>query len=128
MAFHLLAFLFLSSLYLPSLTESKLNTNYYQKTCPKFPEIVRQIVQDKQLATPSTAAATVRLFFHDCMVEGCDASILIASNTFNKAERDAEINQQLSGDGFDVITRAKTALELECPGIVSCADVLATAA
>ena len=61
------------------------------------------------------------------MVDGCDASILISSNAFNKAERDTDINLTLAGDGFDLITRAKTALELECPNIVSCADILVTA-
>lgn len=130
MAFHFLLFLqilLLSIIHLPSITESKLTTNYYQKSCPDFPNIMQQVVTTKQLATPSTAAATLRLFFHDCMVGGCDASILVASNTFNKAERDADINHSLSGDGFDLITRAKTALELACPGIVSCSDILATA-
>ena len=70
----------------------------------------------------------LRLFFHNCMVGGCDTSILVTSNTFNKAERDAAVNLPLSGDGFDAVARAKGALELECPGIASCADTLAAAA
>ncbi|XP_050378939.1 peroxidase 65-like [Argentina anserina] len=111
-----------------SFTESKLTVDYYKKTCPDFQRIVRETVTLKQSAQPTTAAGTLRVFFHDCMVEGCDASILIASNHFNVAERDAEINHSLSGDAFDLVTRAKTALELTCPGIVSCADILAEAA
>lgn len=82
---------------------------------------------NKQIASPTTAGAALRLFFHDCLVEGCDASVLISSTPFNKAERDAEINLSLPGDGFDVVIRAKTALELACPGVVSCADILAVA-
>jgi peroxidase len=124
--FNFLLFL-LPSLTLLPLTEPKLSLNYYDKSCPKFSQIIEQVITDKQLNTPSTASATLRLFFHDCMVGGCDASILISSNAFNKAERDADINLSLAGDGFDLITRAKTALELECPRIVSCADILATA-
>ncbi|KAK6922138.1 hem peroxidase [Dillenia turbinata] len=85
------------------------------------------IVTAKQTASPTTAAGTLRLFFHDCFLHGCDASILISSNAFNKAERDANINLSLPGDAFDLIVRAKTALELACPGIVSCADILAVA-
>lgn len=56
--------------------------------------------------------------------QGCDASILIASTDNNTAERDAEINLSLPGDGYDVFFRAKRAVELQCPGVVSCADVM----
>ncbi|KAA8542624.1 hypothetical protein F0562_023776 [Nyssa sinensis] len=105
--------------------ESKLTLDYYAKTCPKFEQIIQETVTAKQLSNPTTAAATLRVFFHDCMVEGCDASVLISSNSFNKAERDADINESLPGDAFDIVIRAKTALELACPGIVSCADILA---
>ncbi|KAG6633074.1 peroxidase 65-like [Carya illinoinensis] len=123
MAFPLLFLLFLS---IPS-SESKLSIDYYKKTCPDFDKIMSDVVTSKQTANPITAAATLRLFFHDCMVEGCDASVLISTNSFNKAEREADINFSLAGDAFDVIVRAKTALELTCPGIVSCSDILAQA-
>ncbi|XP_058112141.1 peroxidase 31-like [Magnolia sinica] len=106
---------------------SKLTLDYYQQTCPKLEQIIQETVMDKQIKSPTTAAGTVRLFFHDCFVEGCDASVLVSSNNFNKAERDADINLSLPGDGFDVIVRAKTAIELACPGIVSCADILSIA-
>ncbi|KAI3913554.1 hypothetical protein MKX01_022135 [Papaver californicum] len=88
---------------------------------------LHNVVSQKLLEAPTTAAGALRLFFHDCFVEGCDASVLIASSSTNKAERDAEINLSLPGDGFDVFFRAKRALELQCPGIVSCADVMAIA-
>ncbi|KAM0018853.1 putative peroxidase [Helianthus debilis subsp. tardiflorus] len=104
-----------------------LTSDYYAKTCPRFHQVVQTIVVPKQSTTPTTAAATLRLFFHDCMVGGCDASVLIASNAYNKAERDQDINESLAGDGFDIVTRVKMALEIECPGVVSCSDVLAAA-
>lgn len=107
---------------LPVLTE-----DYYAKTCPDFQKIVRETVTDKQSEKPVTAAGTLRLFFHDCMVTGCDASLLISSNHVNKAERDADPNLSLSGDAFDVVRKAKTTLELTCPGVVSCSDILAEA-
>lgn len=44
----------------------------------------------------------------------------------NKAEKDATINLTL--DGFYVIDAAKAALEEACPGVVSCADIVALAA
>ncbi|KAL3824213.1 hypothetical protein ACJIZ3_020242 [Penstemon smallii] len=113
---------------LPPMAESKLTPNYYDKTCPNFAKIVQETVVDKQLAVPSTAAGTLRLFFHDCVVGGCDASLLLNSNPLTStAERDHDINKALPGDAFDVIIRTKTKLELICPGIVSCADIIAEA-
>ncbi|XP_027102173.2 peroxidase 31-like [Coffea arabica] len=105
----------------------QLTTNYYQKSCPRFEQIIQDTTTNKQISSPTTAAATLRLFFHDALLQGCDASVLISSTPFNKAERDADINLSLPGDGFDVVVRAKTALELACPGVVSCADILAVA-
>nr|XP_023884118.1 peroxidase 51-like [Quercus suber] len=58
---------------------------------------------------------------------GCDASIMIASPN-NDAEKDAQDNISLAGDGFDTVIKAKQAVEQACPGKVSCADILAIAA
>ncbi|XP_074573497.1 peroxidase 65-like [Curcuma longa] len=114
-------------LFLASPAAAKLSTAYYQKTCPNAEQIISDVVTSKQISTPTTAAGTLRLFFHDCFVGGCDASMLISTNAFNRAERDADDNISLPGDAFDTVIRAKTALELQCPGVVSCADILALA-
>ncbi|MCD7454031.1 Peroxidase 6 [Datura stramonium] len=127
MALPLLSIFLFSTLTLFCLAESELKVDYYNKTCPQFEKIIQEIVVDKQLASPTTAAGALRLFFHDCMVAGCDASLLISSNSFAQAERDTDINLSLPGDAFDLVARAKTALELQCPGVVSCADILAVA-
>jgi peroxidase len=95
---------------------AKLTANYYKNTCPAMAKIISEAVTSKQLSNPTTAAGTLRVFFHDCFVSGCDASTFISSNQFNKAERDADINLSLPGDAFDLVIRAKATLELECPG------------
>lgn len=124
-----LLFLLLSMSMMIHLSEGeKLSTDYYKSSCPSALDIIRNTIVDKQITSPTTAAGTVRLFFHDCFVGGCDASVLVSSNSFNKGERDADDNLSLPGDGFDAIVRAKTALELTCPGVVSCSDILAVAA
>ncbi|XP_059645158.1 peroxidase 31-like [Cornus florida] len=105
----------------------RLTLNYYQKSCPRFQQIMQDIVTNKQITSPATAPGALRLFFHDCLIEGCDGSVLVSSTPFNKAERDSDINLSLPGDAFDVVVRAKTALELVCPAVVSCADILAVA-
>lgn len=125
----LLLLLLLTTLCLnPSRSILLLSPTYYSQTCPKFDQIMEETTTNKQITSPTTAAATLRVFFHDCFVTGCDASVLISSTPFNKAEREADINLSLPGDGFDVVVRAKSALELSCPGVVSCADILAVAA
>ncbi|KAK3016531.1 hypothetical protein RJ639_006578 [Escallonia herrerae] len=120
--------LFISLSLIPLSHSQPLTTTYYHKTCDRFEQIMQDTTTNKQITSPTTAAAALRLFLHDCLVGGCDASVLISSTPFNKAERDADINLSLPGDGFDVVVRAKTALELACPGVVSCADILAVAA
>ncbi|KAL3624204.1 Peroxidase 31 [Castilleja foliolosa] len=105
-----------------------LSTSHYSTSCPKFEQIVEQTTTDKQISSPTTAAAALRIFFHDCFVSGCDASVLISRTRLGpKPERESDINLSLPGDGFDVVVRAKAAIELTCPGVVSCADILAVA-
>ncbi|XP_042408771.1 peroxidase 25-like [Zingiber officinale] len=100
-----------------------LQKDFYSSTCPKTEKIVRSAVA-KYFANDSTIApALLRLHFHDCFVQGCDGSVLISGSS---AERTAIANLGLRG--FEVIDDAKSQLEATCPGIVSCADILALAA
>lgn len=52
--------------------------------------------------------------------------MLLDSKGSNKAEKDGPPN--LSLHAFYVIDNAKAAVEKLCPGVVSCADILALAA
>lgn len=63
-------------------------------------------------------------------MQGCDASILIASKGGRKelTEKDAEDNRDLKVEGFETVRKAKEVVEKKCPGVVSCADILVIAA
>ncbi|GJM95530.1 hypothetical protein PR202_ga12275 [Eleusine coracana subsp. coracana] len=106
---------------------SSLKAHFYRHSCPAAEAVVRDIVFARVAADPAALPAKLlRLFFHDCFVRGCDASVLLDSTPDNTAEKDAAPNASVGG--FDVIDTAKAVLEAVCPGVVSCADIVALAA
>ncbi|WKA10402.1 hypothetical protein VitviT2T_027974 [Vitis vinifera] len=105
-------------------SQGELRVGFYSRTCPQAESIVSSVVREATLSNPRTPALLLRMQFHDCMVEGCDGSILIDNG--NAGERMATGNQGLGG--FDVIDKAKAMLERVCKGVVSCSDIVALAA
>ncbi|KAE8730039.1 Peroxidase 1 [Hibiscus syriacus] len=95
-----------------------LRLGYYHKTCPNAESIIRKATYRVISRVPTLVAPLLRLHFHDCFVR----VILLNSTKTNVAERDAIPN--LSLRGFNVIDAAKAEVEEECPGVVSCADIV----
>jgi hypothetical protein len=60
-------------------------------------------------------------------IQGCDASLLLDDTPSFQGEKMANPNNG-SVRGFEVIDAVKSAVEKLCPGVVSCADILAIAA
>ncbi|KAK0577837.1 hypothetical protein LWI29_000962 [Acer saccharum] len=101
----------------------QLDYDYYKHSCPNLEAIVKEQVSTILFTDPTSPAAFLRLLFHDCQVQGCDASILL----------DSEGSEIVSTKNFGIrkrekIQQIKTALEAECPGQVSCADIIALVA
>ncbi|KAK1260161.1 Peroxidase 27 [Acorus gramineus] len=104
-----------------------LKVGFYTKSCPNLEAIVFKTTARFIGVAPTLAAPLLRMHFHDCFIRGCEGSVLL--NTTNKnapAEKDAPPN--LSLRGYHVIDAVKAAVEKACPGVVSCADVLALVA
>ncbi|KAJ7538626.1 hypothetical protein O6H91_11G057200 [Diphasiastrum complanatum] len=126
----IVAFLYLASCLLvqthgQNASTSGLRIGFYNLTCPLAESLVQQTVAQFFKDDQTVPAALLRMFFHDCFVLGCDASITIVSNSTNDAEKDAGPN--LTVRGFDLINTAKTSVENACRGVVSCADIIALA-
>ncbi|KAL6548449.1 hypothetical protein OROGR_008870 [Orobanche gracilis] len=118
-------FLFLVAL--ESCNGGKLRTNFYRRSCPPAEQIVQNITIKHVATDYALPAKLLRMHFHDCFVRGCEGSVLIDSTRNNTAEKDAAPNKN-SLKGFDVIDDIKNEVEKSCPGVVSCADILALAA
>ncbi|KAF3329277.1 Peroxidase 2 [Carex littledalei] len=103
--------------------------NFYPKfkNCHDAENIVRDVVEGYVKKDPGLGAGLIRMFFHDCFVRGCDASILLDKYDNTDTEKFAIPNNP-SLRGFEVIDAAKEKLEKEYPGVVSCADIIAFAA
>ncbi|XP_022734627.1 peroxidase 27-like [Durio zibethinus] len=103
-----------------------LKLGYYQKTCPNAESIIWKATYRVISRAPTLAAPLLRMHFHDCFVRGCDGSVLLNSTKTNQAEKDAIPNRSLRG--YNVIDAVKSAVEEACPGVVSCADIIALVA
>ncbi|THU52395.1 hypothetical protein C4D60_Mb10t03540 [Musa balbisiana] len=108
-------------------SSGQLSPTFYRQTCPTLQTVVSLTMTTTVLLDPRMGASLLRLFFHDCFVNGCDASVLLDDTATFTGEKNAGPNAN-SLRGFGVIDTIKTAVELVCPGTVSCADILALAA
>ncbi|KAH7282233.1 hypothetical protein KP509_35G020700 [Ceratopteris richardii] len=110
---------------MPWHVEGTTTVGFYATSCPNAETIIQQEVQSRFNSDPTISAGLLRMFFHDCFVQGCDASILIDPTPGNTPEKQSGPNLTLRG--FDLIDAIKSKLEAECPGVVSCADIIAVA-
>ncbi|TKW22922.1 hypothetical protein SEVIR_4G259900v4 [Setaria viridis] len=115
--------------FVPPPAVAQLRTDYYASVCPNLENIVRNSVRQSMAQSQISAPAALRLFFHDCAVMGCDASIMITNSNGDDEWRNSD-NQSLKREGFTTILSAKAAVDSDpqCRNKVSCADILALAA
>lgn len=106
--------------------KSELQFNYYEQSCPRAEEIIKDQVIKLYNKHGNTAVSWVRNLFHDCMLKSCDASLLL--ETVNGIESEKASQRSFGMRNFKYVNTIKAALESECPVTVSCADIVALSA
>ncbi|CAA6673023.1 unnamed protein product [Spirodela intermedia] len=94
---------------------TQLRPNFFSSTCPNLHSIIENAVWTAVKNDLRLSASMICLFFHDCFVNGCDASVLLVDTA------------TFQGEQTDIIELIKSTVEESCNGIVSCADILALA-
>ncbi|KAK7345690.1 hypothetical protein VNO77_16300 [Canavalia gladiata] len=94
---------------------NQLSYNYYKFSCLNLESVINSELLSLFLTDATAPAAFLRLMFHDCQVQGCDASILLDSNHLN------HISEIISSRNFgirkrEMIDHIKSILEEECLG------------
>ncbi|RLN33137.1 hypothetical protein C2845_PM03G14120 [Panicum miliaceum] len=103
----------------------KLKVGYYENKCGGHVDVEAIVRKHVSGFDAGVKAGIIRLFFHDCFIRGCDASILLDPTGDNPRPEKLGIPNFPSLRGYEVIDAAKAELEAACPGTVSCADVVA---
>ncbi|CAM0956141.1 unnamed protein product [Alopecurus aequalis] len=103
---------------------AQLAKDYYSGKCndTSVEAVIQSAVKARLARDKSMVAGLLHMIFHDCFVQGCDASILLDGPG---TEKTAVQNTGIFG--FDLIDDIKSELEAACPGVVSCADILVAA-
>ncbi|XP_027355492.1 lignin-forming anionic peroxidase-like [Abrus precatorius] len=112
---------------LGTICDAQLSSTFYDSTCPNALSTIRTVIRSAVSKERRMAASLIRLHFHDCFVQGCDASILLDDSSSIESEKSALQNAN-SVRGYNIIDQAKAEVEKVCPGVVSCADIVAVAA
>ncbi|KAK8572188.1 hypothetical protein V6N13_047802 [Hibiscus sabdariffa] len=107
---------------------SGLSWTFYQNTCPSLEFIVRNYLMSVFITDIGQAAGLLRLHFHDCFVQGCDASVLLDGSASGPGEQQAPPNLSLRARAFEIINELRNRIENACGRVVSCADIVALAA
>ncbi|VAH65829.1 unnamed protein product [Triticum turgidum subsp. durum] len=90
-----------------------LQIGFYHDKCPQAEAVVKGVMEKAISQNPGNGAAMIRMLFHDCFVEGCDASVLLDPTPFSPTPEKLSPPNDPSLRGFELIDAIKDAVE--CP-------------
>ncbi|XP_066346511.1 cationic peroxidase SPC4-like [Miscanthus floridulus] len=102
-------------------TDGGLSLDFHAASCPQLEGIVRAAVQAERGKDVQVTAGLLRIFFHDCLPQGCDASILL------DGEKSFGPNASLQPRALQLIESIRAKVHAVCGATVSCADIIALA-
>ncbi|XP_062183581.1 peroxidase 12-like [Phragmites australis] len=97
-----------------------LSWSFYDASCPSVEGIVRWHVTEALRRDIGIAAGLIRIFFHDCFPQGCDASLLLSGSS---SEQQEVPNKTLRPEALKLIDDIRAAVHRDCGPKVSCADI-----
>ncbi|EMS49940.1 Peroxidase 12 [Triticum urartu] len=98
-----------------------LSPDFYKKACPQLDQIVAFHVAETFRRDVGVAPGLIRILFHDCFTQGCDASVLLNATD---GEQKVGPNLTLRRVALDLIERIRSAVHTACKdNKVSCADI-----
>ncbi|KAG4998124.1 hypothetical protein JHK82_028902 [Glycine max] len=102
-----------------------LSWDFYRTSCPMLEGIVSKHLQKVFKKDNGQAPALLRIFFHDCFVQGCDGSILLDGSP---NEKDQPANIGIRPEALQTIENLRSLVHKQCGRVVSCADLVVLAA
>ncbi|KAF5203601.1 Peroxidase [Thalictrum thalictroides] len=105
-----------------------LSYNFHSTNCPSLETTIREYLREIFNSDFGVAAGLLRVHFHDCFVQGCDGSVLLAGSTSGPGEQAAPPNLTLRPRAFVIINELRNRIHRACGAIVSCADITALCA
>ncbi|KAH7282231.1 hypothetical protein KP509_35G020500 [Ceratopteris richardii] len=106
---------------MPWHVEGTTTIGFYARSCPNAETIIQQEVQSCFNSDPTISAGLLRMFFHDCFIQ---------RSSYGRLHRNTEVGQRedriTSLRNYDNTT-VDAPEPSECPGLFSCADIIAVA-
>ncbi|XP_044971064.1 cationic peroxidase SPC4-like [Hordeum vulgare subsp. vulgare] len=104
-----------------------LTADYHDVSCPDLRGIVRTAVVEALQGDITIAADLLRMFFHDCFPQGCDASILLLGTPWSEMRMPPNLSLDKRRKVAFLMEDIRAKVHKACGPTVSCADIMALA-